>query len=437
MPHVALIAFSGLRVREAELAEFGMKLPGLAARAGTLAQLPSLGLLTLAGALPNEWSCSYHEADGDLDRLLQQISSENPALAAISALTASAEPAYRFARCLSAQNIQTVFGGLHASTCPEEASQYFDSVCVGEGELMWQAILRDVATGQLKPRYEATRTTAAIDWPRPRFELLRHPRVRWTVQTQRGCPLACEFCAASRLISRFREKPVELIREELAAITKLDSHAAIELADDNTFAGPRDPVPLLETLGAFGVRYFTEVDWRVGERPTLLHNLASSGCIQVLIGIESLVFRYPGMGAKEAELARIMAAIDRIQDAGIAVNGCFIVGGDGETRSSLAALGQFIRSTDLADVQVTLSTPFPGTPLRTRLAQSGRILADRNWSNYTLFDVTFEPDRMSVSELETGYRELLGELFDATESRRRTAIRHQIWRQNPVMRRIA
>jgi radical SAM superfamily enzyme YgiQ (UPF0313 family) len=157
--------------------------------------------------------------------------------------------------------------------------------------------------------------------------------------------------------------------------------------------------------------------------------------VQVLIGIESLVFRYSGMGAKEAELARIMAAIDQIQNAGIAVNGCLIVGGDGETRASLTELSRFIRATELADVQVTLSTPFPGTPLRSRLAREGRLLADGGWSNYTLFDVTFKPDQLSVAELETGYRELLVELFDVRESRRRTAIRHQIWRRNPALRR--
>jgi hypothetical protein len=140
------------------------------------------------------------------------------------------------------------------------------------------------------------------------------------------------------------------------------------------------------------------------------------------------------MGAKDAELARVMEACDRIQAAGIAVNGCFIVGADGETQQSLAELGRFIRSTQLADVQVTLSTPFPGTPLRARLAREGRLPADRGWSNYTLFDVTFVPDRMSVGELEAGYRALLGELFDVGESRRRSAIRHEIWRRNPALK---
>ncbi len=434
MPHVALVAFSGLRVREAELAALGMKLPGLAARAGALAQLPSLGLLTLGGMLPDEWSCSYHEADGNLDEILQSLVAERADLVAISALTPSANDAYSFGDRLRSENIRSVFGGLHATGCPDESTQHFDAVCTGEGELVWPDVLRDATEGRLQKRYDAVRTGRELAWPRPRFDLLAQPRARWTVQSQRGCPLACEFCGASRLISRFREKPVDRLRDELSEIVRLDPRPTIELADDNTFAGVRDPEPLLAALADSRARYFTEVDWRIGERPALLRDLAASGCVQVLVGIESLVFRFPGMGAKEAELNRVMAAIDAIQEAGIAMNGCFIVGGDGETRESLAELSKFVRATRLADVQVTLSTPFPGTAYRARLAREGRLLEDRGWSNYTLFDVTFRPDRMSVKELEIGYCELLSELFDEDQSQRRAAIRRDVWRRNPAMR---
>jgi radical SAM superfamily enzyme YgiQ (UPF0313 family) len=395
-------------------------------------QLPSLGLLTLAGHLTEEWTCSYHEATGDDDLLVQSIVQERPRLVAMSALTASVEHAYRVAARLRRENIITVLGGLHASACPGEAERHVDVVCAGEGELVWPDVLRDAIADRLRSRYNAVRLETELPWKLPRFDLVGdQPRPRWTLQTQRGCPLACEFCAASRTISRFREKPLDLLRAELTAISERTPKPIIELADDNTFAGTRDPEPLLAALAATGARYFTEVDWRIGQRPQLLGHLAASGCVQVLVGIESLVFRYPGMGAKQAELSRIMDAVDRIQGAGIAVNGCFIVGGDGETQSSIDRLIEFVRSTRLADVQLTLSTPFPGTPLRSRLARAGRMLSDRDWSHYTLFDVTFEPDMMSVAELERSYRQALAAVYDATEARRRTRIRHDVWRCNP------
>jgi radical SAM superfamily enzyme YgiQ (UPF0313 family) len=238
--------------------------------------------------------------------------------------------------------------------------------------------------------------------------------------------LACDFCAASRLLGPFQEKPLASIERELAAIRRLDSRPLVELADDNTFAGGRDPAELFSVLEAAQVRYFTEADWRIGERPEVLAGLAASGCAQVLLGIESLVFRYPGMGEKRAELARIMEAVERIQDAGVPVNGCFIVGAEGETRESLERLTRFVLDSALAEVQITLQTPFPGTALYRRLQSQGRLLTDCGWSSYTLFDVTYQPDLLSVKELGQGFREVVSAVFSREARARRSAIRRHI-----------
>jgi hypothetical protein len=43
---------SGIRVCDAELLELGLNLPGFVERSRTIASLPSLGLLTMAGMTP-------------------------------------------------------------------------------------------------------------------------------------------------------------------------------------------------------------------------------------------------------------------------------------------------------------------------------------------------------------------------------------------------
>ena len=209
----------------------------------------------------------------------------------------------------------------------------------------------------------------------------------------------------------------------------------LELADDNTFAGTRDFDALLDVLEQADARWFTEADWRIGEQPALLSRLARAGCVQILIGIESLVFRYPGMGDKQAELDRMLDAVRAIQDAGVSVNGCFIVGADGETPQSLDALTQFVLDSPLAEVQITLQTPFPGTALYHRLATDDRLLRDRGWSAYSLFDVTYIPDRMTVGELEAGFRDVLQHVFAGDATQRRDRFRRDILRVARAARR--
>lgn len=434
MPHVTFVPFTGFRVREEEMLELGMTLPGLRHRASAVAQLPALGLLTLAGMTPDHWSCSYVDAERADDLLVERIAAERPTLVAVSALTASISEAYRFSALLRARGIRVVMGGLHVTTCPTEAVQYSDAIVVGEGEPVWQQVLNDAESDSLRPRYHASSPFNLSESPVPRFDLLGHRRrPRLTLQTERGCPLACEFCGASRLLGPFRAKPLGNIRNELNAAVEFAGDPVLELADDNTFVNDRDPEPLLDALASSGARYFTEVDWRIGERPALLRGLAASGCVQVLVGIESLVFRYPGMGPKCAELKRMMDSVIAIQEAGVAVIGCFIVGCEGETSQSLNRLTDYILECPLADVQLTLQTPFPGTALYERMRRQARLLADRDWSHYTLFDVTYEPRSMSVSELESAFRSSVRAVFSESASNRRSAIRRNVWRNNPRM----
>lgn len=429
MPHVTFIPLVGVRVREEELLALGMTLPGLGPRAAAVGQLPALGLLTLAGILPAEWTCGYLPAESCDEALVDRVLGERPTLVAISALTASIDEAYSLCRRLRHYQLPVVLGGLHVTACSEEASQHADSVVIGEGEAVWPQVLADAAAGALRPVYRASAAASMPAWPLPRFDLLGEAPPRYTLQTQRGCPLACDFCGASRLLGKFREKPAAAIRRELAAITSRTARPLVELADDNTFAGSRDPQELFDALSAAKARYFTEADWRIGERPAVLAGLADSGCAQVLMGIESLVFRYPGMGAKQSELCRIMEAVERVQNSGVPVNGCFIVGAEGETRASLERLAGFIRESPLAEVQLTLQTPFPGTGLYWRLREQGRLLPNRDWSHYTLFDVTYHPDSMTATELEKGFREVVQAVFSQEAANRRGRIRREILRR--------
>ena len=263
--------------------------------------------------------------------------------------------------------------------------------------------------------------------PMPRFELLDPTRYnRVTVQTQRGCPYQCEFCAASvRIAPTFKVKPVEKVIAEIHRIKELWPRPVfIEFADDNTFVNKRHSKKLMCALIPEGVRWFTETDVSVAEDEELLALMRESGCAQVLIGLESS--SPAGLNGlellanwKAKQLDRYRQAIERIQSHGITVNGCFILGLDGTGSESFEDVYQFVRDSGLFEVQVTVQTPFPGTPLYERLRKS-RLLYDGAWELCTLFDVNFQPENLSVVELETSFRNLVQKLY-SPEIHRRTS----------------
>ncbi|MDH3398628.1 MAG: DUF4070 domain-containing protein, partial [Acidimicrobiia bacterium] len=114
-------------------------------------------------------------------------------------------------------------------------------------------------------------------------------------------------------------------------------------------------------------------------------------------GLEGLELKH---NWKRKQIDGYYRAIEIIQSNGIAVNACFVLGLDGDGPEVFEAIEQFVEKTLPFDVQITALTPFPGTPLYERLLAEGRILEPGAWERCTLFDVNFEPKRMTVEDLE-------------------------------------
>jgi radical SAM superfamily enzyme YgiQ (UPF0313 family) len=421
---IALVAMSGVRACDAELMAIGLTLPGFVERSKVVASLPSLGLVTLAGMTPSEHECCYFEVKelADMPELPTGFD-----LVAISSFSAQIAEAYALADRFRAAGMRVVLGGLHVSMRPEEAREHADAVVVGEGEVSWLDVLADAERGVLRARYDAASQVDLAQAPLPAFEMLDVDKYnRLTVQTSRGCPLRCDFCAASILIApAYRQKPVEKVLAEIDRIRELWRRPFIEFADDNAFVNRRYWKRLLPELARRRVRWFAETDLTLYEDDELLALMRDSGCAQILIGLESPTER----GLRGIELrndwkhrwwSHYREAIRRIQSHGIRVNGCFVLGLDGHGPEVFDAVYDFAAELELFDVQITVQTPFPGTPLEARMRRDGRLLYDGQWERCTLFDVNYEPRGMSAEELRTGFRGLAERLYteDLTKWRR-------------------
>jgi len=219
MKRIGFVAMSGVRAHNAELTKLGLTLPGFVDRNKIIASLPSLGLLTLAGLTPKTFHIEYHEL-ADLKKLPKLP--VNFDLVAISTFAAQFYEACEVADFYRALGIPVVMGGITVSSLREQAKKHCASVVAGEGELLWPEVLHDFERGSLKPFYTSEGEFNLAHAPMPRFDLLDPEKYnRLTVQTSRGCPHRCEFCASSILLTpRYKVKPVKKVIAEIREIKK-------------------------------------------------------------------------------------------------------------------------------------------------------------------------------------------------------------------------
>jgi radical SAM superfamily enzyme YgiQ (UPF0313 family) len=424
---IGFLAMSGLRAHDPKLLELGMTLPGIIERGKVLSTLPSLGLLYLAACTPPGHDLHYFEAEGDGSEPAEVYTCD---LVAINTFSAQVFEAYAVADRLRRAGVHVAMGGLHVSVQPDEALQHADSIFLGEGERTWPAAVHAFAQG------ESVRIWNAADFPPidirslpvPRYDLLSKKRYsRFPVQTTRGCPWRCDFCASNVMLNQpYRKRPVADVIRDIQAIRQLQKRPFIEFADDNTFVDHRWGKELCRQMIPLGIKWFTETDISVADDAELLDLMARAHCRQVLIGLES-----PDQSAldgielranfKSRRAGTYLEAVRRIQAHGITVNGCFILGLDRHTSAIFEQILDFAMQVPLYDVQITILTPFPGTPLYARMLQEGRILAPGRWDLCTLFDVNYLPQNMSVQELRAGMYWLAEKLYseESLLSRRR------------------
>ena len=423
---IGLIAMSGIRCYDAELLSLGLTLPGFVERSKTIASLPSLGLLTLAGMTPPEHEVRYLEipdiraADDPPRRLrprghLELLRADRRGLRAGRPL-----PGRRRARRPRRPARQRPARGGGAPTPTPSWSA--TASCTG------RASSPTPPPGSSGPGYGSLDDDYDLaDAPLPAFELLDIDRYnRLTVQTSRGCPHRCEFCAGSILFCRrYRQKPAAKVLAEIDRILELWKHPFIELADDNSFVDRAYWLELLPEIAKRHIRWFTETDISVGEDDELLDLLRESGCAEVLIGLESPVA--DGLDGVETRanwklkrLPRYREALRNIQEHGIRVNGCFVLGLDGqgpEIFDQRARLRQ--RTPTSSTSRSRCSRRSPARRCTRGCGARAGCSHDGDWRRCTLFDLNFSPSGMSAEQLAAGFRSLGVDLYSAEWTERR------------------
>jgi len=156
----------------------------------------------------------------------------------------------------------------------------------------------------------------------------------------------------------------------------------------------------------------------VADDDEMLTLLSESGCVELLIGFESITPEtlHNLEPWKAKQLADYPRVIEKIQDRGIGVVGLFVLGFDHDTEDTFPALFDFISRNGLYDIDLSILTPIPGSRLYQQLKEEGRLLS-QDWYRYNWHHVNFMPKNLTPKELKEGVNWVYGKFYSPEEVR--------------------
>ncbi|HEU5276123.1 MAG TPA: TIGR04295 family B12-binding domain-containing radical SAM protein [Xanthobacteraceae bacterium] len=197
--------------------------------------------------------------------------------------------------------------GPHGSTTPRAALRKLavDMVVMGECEqtlVRLAAGERDGVNGTCYREGDDIRVVGGplsaqfidqppLAWPDEMVARHRHHHHRFDaepvgpgaeVESSRGCPYSCTFCAKENFRDQYRKRPAEAVLDEIAALRRQGVEYIYFI--DEIFLPNK---PLLEGLVGRGLKFGvqTRIDlWK----PDAIELLGRAGCVSVEAGIESL-----------------------------------------------------------------------------------------------------------------------------------------------------
>lgn len=359
---------------------------------------PPLGLATLAAYLDEDDEVviqDEHVETLDLD--------DEPDLVVIQVYITSAYRAYQLADHYRARGAYVALGGLHVTSLPDEAARHADAIFLGPGEDTWPAFLADYRVGRPRARYQSTERTLLHVPPIRRDLIKRHLYlVPNSIVVSRGCPHVCDFCYKEAFFQGGKSFYTQTVDAALAEIERLPGRHLYFL-DDHLFGHARFAEALFEGMKGMGRLWQAAGTVQSVLKPGLLEKAAAAGLRSLFVGFETLNPDSLREQRKHQNLDRdYAAAIRRLHDLGVMVNGSFVFGMDHDDEGVFERTVAWAISQGIETATFHILTPYPGTALYQRLEAAGRITS-RNWDLYDTRHVVYRPARLSPEVLEAGY----------------------------------
>lgn len=379
------------------------------------AQYPPLGLLTVAAMLPQSYDKKLVDMNVEKMRDCHLEWADYVFISAMAVQEASVMSIIE--KCVKA-GVKTVGGGPLFTAYPEKFN-CVDYLVLGEAEVTLPLFLEDLKAGTVKHIYKPEERPELCLTPKPLWELIDINRYSsMNIQYSRGCPFGCEFCEIVVLYgNKPRLKETAQVLDELDALYDTGWRSSVFFVDDN-FIGNKEKLKkeVLPSIAGWSRQkghpftFYTEASINLSDDIELMRLMVEAGFDMVFVGIETPCEESLAECSKSQNRNRdLLESVDRMQRAGLQVQGGFIVGFDSDPESIFDMMIRFIQQSGIVVAMVGMLNAPPGTKLFERLKKENRLKYDASGDN-TDYSINFEP-KMPRDKLFAGYSRVISTIY--------------------------
>jgi len=318
----------------------------------------------------------------------------------ISFETSSSQSAYKHCDAFRERGSYVVCGGYHASALFDEVKQHCDTVIQGPGEISIPLFIKDFVDGKPQELYRNydVKSTDFVTPARNKITLKKKLRIPGIIANP-GCRNVCKYCSM-RVMWKSISRPIDDVINEIKAL----GAKQLIFYDPNFFANREYAIELMTAMKPLKVLWASNATADFGYDHELMSIAYDCGLRGVLLGLESLNSSSLQSAAKMfSETDKYKEIVDNLHKHNIAVNGCFVLGFDGDYEEELLALPDRIDKLGLDLCRFAILTPYPGTRLFLEMDRDGRILT-KQWGNYNQSKTVFKPKNIEPERLNEIFR---------------------------------
>ena len=361
---------------------------------------PPLGLATLA---------AYLDPDDDVEIIDQHVEkvklNDSPDLVIIQVYITNSKRAYRIADHYRAIGSYVILGGIHVTSLPEEAVIHADTIFIGPAEQTFPKFINDFRNNIPKRKYTSTEGRTLHSLPPIRRDLIKRQAylVPNSIVISRGCPYHCNFCYKDAFFKGGKSFYTQQIDDILAEIERLPGKHLYFL-DDHLFANPKFATELFKAMEGMGRVFQGAATVNSILKGDTLKAASRAGLRSLFVGFETISEKNLQLSNKKQNLNQdYEKAIQRLHHHGIMINGSFVFGMDGDDTDIFEQTVEWGVKNALTTSTYHIMTPYPGTGLYRQMQQEKRML-HQDWELYDTRHAVYRPAKMSIEELEYGYK---------------------------------